>query len=424
MKISELSKLSGTSVDTIRYYISLGLLNPIRKNSQYCFSEHDLNDILRIQELKDMRFSLKEIETVIRFGRTSNWVEPILWREYGDILRKKSQDLRQEQQSLQDALHRISSELEKVAAYENSFVQNITGVPLQALPLLVCPNCGKTLQIQQAFVSQNYVMSGMVLCPCGYRAEIEQGILKTGHCYLGPYDSPDLDRQLYSTLCSELLKMYQQCSSYIMAGLRQLNLQGKTVLESCINGYFFLYNHFAQLPKDCLYIVTDKYPEMLLMYKALIERLNLNLSILYIADNTAGLPLAKQSVDVCVDFFSCTDWSLYHQGAYPLAMNQFFAPECWVFGSFMDVASFSKSKKNLQAKYPECDPEVFSFPHLCQLWENEAFSVRSQLCSQIKSTQNSYVFTCHADGEDLNIYTYRAHRKQLQGSGNQDMRRI
>ena len=411
VKIGEIAKMSGIPVETIRYYISLGLLDPLRKNGQYRFSQEDWSDLQRIQELKEMRFSLKEIETVIRFGRTSNWVEPEIWQEYRDILQKKAQELQDERQALHEAMHRISLELERVDSYKEQDAPPPSGVPLSALRLLVCPRCGRPLDIKGATFSRNSVMSGNISCPCGYHASIERGVLKTENRYLGSHDTPDLGRQLYSALCSELLRAYQSCSTYIMNELTRMDLRGKTVLESCINGYFFLYNHFGQLPRDCLYIVTDKYPEMLHMYKNFIDRLGLKLDILYIADNGADLPLADGCVDVCVDFFSSTEWSLYHPEPYPNALSRFWAPECRVAGSFMDVPPFSQTVKNLKLKYPEGSAELYNFAVLRSAWEKEGFVLESSLHSQIKKTQNSFCFSCHVDGEELSVYAFKARRR-------------
>ena len=93
MKIGEISKLCNVNHDTLRYYISLGLLNPQRKNNQYIFYKKDLEDLLYIQKLKGMCFSLKEIETIMRFQRTSNWVEPNIISEYSFMLKAKKEEL-------------------------------------------------------------------------------------------------------------------------------------------------------------------------------------------------------------------------------------------------------------------------------------------------------------------------------------------
>ena len=120
MKISKISSQTGVSINTIRYYISLGLLNPARRNNQYLFTKNDLDDIIQIQNLKNMRFSLKEIETVIRFGRTSNWIEPDILRKYSAMLREKREELNREQESLQKALSLVSGELQRISQSESS----------------------------------------------------------------------------------------------------------------------------------------------------------------------------------------------------------------------------------------------------------------------------------------------------------------
>lgn len=410
MKISKISSQTGVPIDTIRYYISLGLLNPVRRNNQYVFSEADVDDILQIQRLKDMRFSLKEIETVIRFGRTSNWIEPDIMRKYSAMLRKKKEELIQEQKSLQTSITLLSDELYRISQSQN-FSWESAGVPLRALPLLICPKCGARLRIEQAFFAPQGIMDGTLACDCGYTAEIDCGIIKTGNLYTGDHDSPDLERNLYNTLSSDFLKMYQQCSSYLLEQLQHMDLTDKVILEGCINGYFFLYNHFCELPKNCLYVIVDKYPEMLLMYKQLIDRLGLELDVLYIADNDLDLPLAPQCVDICVDFFNCSEWAFYHQETFPQSMRRLMAPDSQVVGSYMEVDQFSKSMKNFYEKYPESGPNLHIFQGICQDWKAQRFQMRWELLGAIKKTQNSYSFTCHVDGDDLRFYVYHAQRR-------------
>lgn len=45
MKIGELAKITNLSVDTIRYYVNLGLLVPASESKQYSFSEKDIQDL-------------------------------------------------------------------------------------------------------------------------------------------------------------------------------------------------------------------------------------------------------------------------------------------------------------------------------------------------------------------------------------------
>ncbi|MBC8575540.1 MerR family transcriptional regulator [Yanshouia hominis] len=409
MKIGEISKLCNVNHDTLRYYISLGLLNPQRKNNQYIFYKKDLEDLLYIQKLKGMCFSLKEIETIMRFQRTSNWVEPNIISEYSFMLKAKKEELVERQAFLQTSIDLISEELQRISHLRIQS-QFDSGVPLRALPLLVCPKCRQALQIEQATFVRKYVKSGLITCTCGYSAVIDHGIIVTNNRYTAPYDSPDTDRALYRTLCSDLLKMYQQCCSYIFANLSAVNLQNKVVFEGNINGYFFLYNHFSDLPKDCLYIIVDKYPETILMYKSLIEKLNLDLDILYIADASNNYPLRAGCVDICIDFFSSNEHQFYHPDNLPHAVKNFLAERAQVIGSYMQLLPQSKSRTNVAVKYPECSHDCYLFGKVEKELVDQGFHIFSEMIGSVMKTQNKFSFTCHVDNDPLCFYCFSAKR--------------
>lgn len=85
------------------------------------------------------------------------------------------------------------------------------------------------------------------------------------------------------------MKCYQLASDQIQKDLGEQELTGKVILENFVNGYFYLYTHLHELPKDALYIIIDKYPETISMYKKLISALNLDRDILYIGGCIHGL---------------------------------------------------------------------------------------------------------------------------------------
>lgn len=61
MKIGELSKRTGVSRDTIRYYVNRGILLPETNRAQYNFTERELHDLQIILRMKQQQFNLKEI---------------------------------------------------------------------------------------------------------------------------------------------------------------------------------------------------------------------------------------------------------------------------------------------------------------------------------------------------------------------------
>ena len=61
-KIGELSKLYGISVDSLRYYEKIGLLQPYRSESGYRYYSHrDIWKLNTIRDLRDLGFSMEQI---------------------------------------------------------------------------------------------------------------------------------------------------------------------------------------------------------------------------------------------------------------------------------------------------------------------------------------------------------------------------
>lgn len=410
MKIGEISRFCDVSKDTIRYYISLGFLAPRRRNAQYRFSQRDIDDLLYIQRLKGMQFSLKDIESIMRMRSTSNWVEPSTIAEYSLMLRSQRGELITRQTQLQASADMIDRELDQLSR-RLVFKHSDTGVPLRALPYLACPRCGEPLPIEGASFSHKYVHNGLLGCGCGYSATIENGVLLTGNRYMGSYDSPDLERRLYRTLSSDLLRIYHGCSGYIAEQLHALSLSDRVVLEGNINGYFFLYNHFADLPKDCLYVIVDKFPETVAMYKGLIEQLNLDLDILYIADASFGYPLRAGCVDVCLDFFGSNEQQFYHEDGFVHAVAPFLSERALVVGSYMELDSRAQSRRLVTEKYPESSRRVYSFTPILAELKDLGFEIRTQEAGTLTKTQNEFSFSCHLEGDEMRFYSFTAGRR-------------
>ena len=74
IKIGELANLTNTSIQTIRYYESEGLIKPIEvdkwTNYRY-YNQSSIERLCEIKYLKDLGFSLKEIKNNQRKNITS-----------------------------------------------------------------------------------------------------------------------------------------------------------------------------------------------------------------------------------------------------------------------------------------------------------------------------------------------------------------
>lgn len=70
MKITEFSKTTGLSAQTVRYYESIGLLIPERLDNKYrIYSDQDVSDSIIISALKTSGMSLEDITIVMNLKR-------------------------------------------------------------------------------------------------------------------------------------------------------------------------------------------------------------------------------------------------------------------------------------------------------------------------------------------------------------------
>ena len=72
LRIGEVSRSYGISVDNLYYYINYGLLVPKKPKGQYDFDQQTLRDLDLILELKDMKFSLYRISSLAGEGDTED----------------------------------------------------------------------------------------------------------------------------------------------------------------------------------------------------------------------------------------------------------------------------------------------------------------------------------------------------------------
>ncbi len=67
MKIGEFAKKHHVTIDTVRHYVSEGLLTPVKVNTQYDFSTIDEEVLESILLLKSMNFKLEEMRPYLLF---------------------------------------------------------------------------------------------------------------------------------------------------------------------------------------------------------------------------------------------------------------------------------------------------------------------------------------------------------------------
>ena len=88
-RISEVSKMTGIPVDTIRYYESSGIVNPERVNTYRYYSELDVLNLLEYRKMRNYGMNMSEIRDFFRIGDMEHYAQEFerLETEYAEAAR-------------------------------------------------------------------------------------------------------------------------------------------------------------------------------------------------------------------------------------------------------------------------------------------------------------------------------------------------
>ncbi|MDX2271054.1 MAG: heavy metal-responsive transcriptional regulator [Cyanobacteriota bacterium] len=142
LKIGDLSKQTGVAVATIRYYESLGLLDPAEKaeNGYRYYTKQAIKQLRFIKQAQALRFSLAEIQQVMSIRSQGNPTCPLV----KDLVDRKIAEL---EQGIQQALL-LKTELE---TYRSSWANQPLDDPgqEQICSLIEGVTVRSTLHLQQ-----------------------------------------------------------------------------------------------------------------------------------------------------------------------------------------------------------------------------------------------------------------------------------
>jgi MerR family transcriptional regulator, mercuric resistance operon regulatory protein len=109
MRVGQLAKAVGVSVETVRYYQRIGLL-PVPKNMRGIrrYADLDLARLRFIRRAQQLGFSLDDIRTLLRLSRADCQDVQSIAHGKLDSIREKIQDLSRMQGVLEDALRQCA----------------------------------------------------------------------------------------------------------------------------------------------------------------------------------------------------------------------------------------------------------------------------------------------------------------------------
>lgn len=352
MKIGEIAKHFGISTSAIRFYVDNNLVTPLTRNNQYVFTEKNIDELKTILKLKDISFSIKEIQDFLRVAQLYNLDDMKKNEHILKMLRGKKAYLESEKTSIDEMLVSINKEIDTLTSHTNS-IDVADGFSTLFLNYLHCPKCESRLDMKNLEIRNGNVVGGEFFCSCGYFAYIENGII----CV--PYESV-MDRYYKSfgesdeefifiddfTYFHNITEISEETSSMLTKAYNWLDnwLLSKATPSELIFApglsSHFLYKHINRpYFQNSHIVISFALKNQIEAIKEHIGFSNSTVSILYFCGSPYSLPLKKGSIDLWIDAVESYNHSFFsdmtlpelidpylHKGSEIIGLTKYLAP--------------------------------------------------------------------------------------------------
>lgn len=297
MRIGEFSKRNHITQDAIRHYIDLGLLVVDKQGSHYHFTEENNSELQDIMMLKELDFSLTEIQSILCFNRLEGHRSNDFRSFLLSLLERNRERVNEKLQKFVEVEKILKRKIEElnIEEYDKS---KAMGFPLSSLSILRCPACRKLLQISGGSIEHHMLLQAEVFCDCGYQAVVEDGIfidrravkkriMPTKKEFVESA-SPQYINLLYNgtTTLIDHVQAHAGSSDYMLE------------LDSCVGR--FLIQYIEHLREGTTYILLSTDLDRLTALKHNLEREYSDKHFIFLCCDLTQLPLAHGSIDQIV----------------------------------------------------------------------------------------------------------------------------
>jgi DNA-binding transcriptional MerR regulator/SAM-dependent methyltransferase len=310
MKIGQFAKVHQVSIDTIRHYMDLKLLVPVKEGAHYHFDERTQDEMRWIIRLKNLGFTLSEIKSLLSFtriGKMTDYQQSDLYRK---IFIDRLEKLKVEIENLEIHRERLGQE---IIALDQSGVldrQNF-GIPLDSLSLFACSECGGELRLKSAEIVDDEIISGELVCECGRRYPVKDGILYSdGNIHEEKsYNYIEKISDYILATPEEYIDRLYTSIGWGYSVFEELDQKDRVALDLGSGLGVFLRNIYEKLDDTLTYIVVDHNVRMHLLLKDILVKAAVKKRIIFIAADFNDLPLKKETVDIVVDVAGSSNYA-------------------------------------------------------------------------------------------------------------------
>ena len=335
MKISEFSNKYNISNDTVRYYMELNLIVPIKKGGHYYFDKDCEKDIKEVLRLKKMNFTLQEIKEIFNFRRIGKLTLYQKNNYYQNLYKNKVEQIKKEINSLQKAHISLKKELKLLS--ENKVRENNKfGIDLNVLSFFRCPNCENELKLSADEVVDNQIINGKLSCVCNYQARIDDGILISMDIDIDENNIDDrhIENYIQKTDSKHIDESYNSIE-WLKKELLKENLNDKLILEPGSGFGYFLRQIYNELPDSTYYICVDNNHELNKYLKSLLELSLKKSNIIFITTNLPELPLKDNIIDIVLDFSGTSNYCFNNKNFLPIELDKYYKNDIIYLATFI-----------------------------------------------------------------------------------------
>lgn len=345
MRIGEFADRYRITQDTVRHYIEIGLLFPVKSSSGYYKFEDDCEKNLeRIIELKQMKFSLDEIKKILLYENLAGASDYKENSNYINIFEKKKLQLDESINELIKAKGMLGKaskeeEFQKDIASDADY-SRIFGIDISDISLLSCPKCSGDFNLKKADISDNKIVCAEFSCGCGFSMQIKDGIIIADEKLLiSGEDALDIGSYIDNTH-PEFIQNIQRSISWFKNEMDFKSFRGKTILELGSGSGFFLRSLYENLSDDCLYIAVDNNINRHHELKKMLKNHRISKNIVFICCDFMQIPIKKTSADIVLDFSGSTNYAFSNEDFLINKIEDVFSPEAILFGSYFVFENF------------------------------------------------------------------------------------
>lgn len=398
MKIGKFASTHSISIDTVRHYMSLGLLFPEKMGGWYEFGDNCNEAISAILRYKEMGFSLDEIHELLNFQKLSRLTIKTDLDFFKEKFLLKADALRSDKEHIEHKLEVISNLLKKIKKLENTNVDSqLTGIPIDFLSYLQCPFCKKNLQLAKASVENNMIVQGDLTCDCGTQWQIVHGILtekslSESFKIISPKSVLEknihLKTQYYKSTSSKFLDFIFQGIEWQRQRLTELIKPNSIILEPGIGIGVTLSNFYDYLPENIKYIGIDNDFERILFTKTLFEKEYNPTRLIYICCSFKSVPIKPNSIDFIVDSTGSFNYNSQNDIWLTKTLKNILKHNAYWIGSFL---FYSKSSDFLN--YSDSVSRVLNLENIKTDFSNHNIDIDLQkIIGPVNETGESEIF--------------------------------